>query len=99
MRLLLDYFLDRERKRREWYTPAGMLVTEIAASVTSSFHSAIGVSGDQWQAVFKVLIVLTLIWLICALAKVHRGPSIDSLIDSLKHCQPAASAPEKIPQL
>lgn len=87
VRLRLDCFLRREKKRREWHTPAGMLVTEIAAFVTSSFHGAIGISGDQWQAVFRVLIALTLMWLIYALTKVRRGSSVDSLIDSFKDCQ------------
>jgi hypothetical protein len=96
LRLNLNSFLYREKKRREWYTPAAMLVTEIAATVTSNFHRSIGVSGDQWQAVFQVLIVLTLIWLASALTKVRRGPPVDSLIDSLKHpLQPTDIAPGK----
>jgi len=84
LRLGMNNFLRREKKRREWYTPAGMLISEIAASVTSNFHRAAGVSGDQWQAIFYSLIALTLVWLIVTLTKMQRG-----LIDSLKHCEQA----------
>jgi len=98
LRLGMNNFLRREKKRREWYTPAGMLVSEIAASVTSNFHPAAGVSGDQWQAIFYSLIVLTLVWLVITLTKMRQGLSVDLLIDSLKHCEqgregsPVASA-------
>ncbi len=96
MRLHLDYFLRIEKKSREWYTPAGMLLTETAASVTPTFHGALGVSGEQWHAIFQVLTILTVIWLICALTRVRRGPSVDSLIESLKHRrQPEGSIPEE----
>jgi hypothetical protein len=93
VRLRLDHFLRMEKKRREWYVPAGMLLTEIAASVTSTFHGAIGVSGVEWQAVFQVITVMTAVWLMCALTTVRRGASVDSLIDSLKHCQHAGNRP------
>jgi len=89
LRLGMNNFLRREKKRREWYTPAGMLISEIAASVTSNFHRAAGVSGDQWQAIFYSLIALTLVWLIVTLTKMQRGLSVDLLIDSFKQCEQA----------
>jgi hypothetical protein len=61
-----------------------MLTTEVAAFVTSSFHDTIGVSGEQWEALFRTLILVTGLWLLIALIRGRRASSTDSLIQKLK---------------
>ncbi len=64
LRLDLNELSDSTKHRREWHVPAGMLITEVAAFVTSSFHNTVGVSGQQWEAFFRTIIVVTMFWLL-----------------------------------
>lgn len=88
LRLELNELSDSTRHRQGWRAPAGMLITEVAVFVTSSFHDAIGISGQQWQALFRTLIVGTVIWLLAELIRGRRSSSADSLIEKLKAGQP-----------
>src|SRR5437762_161242 len=73
LRLDLNEFSESTKHRQKWHAPAGMLMTEIAASVTPSFHETIGISGPQWEALFRLLMVVTLFWLLAALIRGRRG--------------------------
>ena len=84
LRLDLNDLSDSTKHRQKWHAPAGMFMTEMAASVTSDFHDTVGISGPQWEALFRLLMVITLFWLLAALIRARRGPSADSLIDRLK---------------
>jgi len=84
LRLELNELSDSAKHRQSWHAPAGVLMTEVAAFVTSSFHDTIGISGQQWQAFFRALIIATVIWLLVALVRGRRSSSADSLIERLK---------------
>jgi len=88
LRLDLNKFSNSTRNRNEWHAPVGMLMTEVATFVTASFHDTIGISGQQWQTVFRTLIVLTVFWLLAALIRGRGASSTDSLIERLKAGQP-----------
>jgi hypothetical protein len=79
---------DSTRHRQDWRAPAGMLITEMAALATSSFHDAIRISAQQWQSVFQMLIVVTVLWLLVALIRGRHAFTADSLIEKLKTSQP-----------
>lgn len=88
LRLDLNEWSSSTKRRRQWQVPAGMLLTEVAAFVTSSFHDTVGISGQQWEALFRTLIVVTVFWLLAALVRGRRASSADSLIERLKTGQP-----------
>jgi hypothetical protein len=95
MRLRLLELLRSARQRHGWQTPAGMLVTEIATAATANFHETMGLSGQQWSAIFYVLVIVTVLWLMTALIRGWRGPSISLFIDSLKNAQRPADVRSK----
>jgi len=41
-----------------------MLLTELVAFAGSNFHSAIRLSAEQWELLFRLLFGVTLVWLI-----------------------------------
>jgi hypothetical protein len=84
MRIHLNEFVASARKCQKWHAPTGMLLTELVAFAASSFHSAIGLSGEQWDMLFRVLLGVTLVWLLKVLSSGRRVVSVDGLIDSLK---------------
>jgi hypothetical protein len=87
MRLGLNELVHAARNRQAWQAPAAMFLTEIAVFTTANFHAAIGVSGDQWQALFRALLVVTFLWLVTAVVRGRPGPSVKSFLDSLKNPQ------------
>ena len=97
LQLYLDRFLQAATRRHGWHAPAGLLMTEVAVSATASFHAAIGVSGQEWEALFHVFIPMTLFWLIAALIRGRRGPSVKSTIDMLKEPPAGLSAHSREP--
>jgi hypothetical protein len=62
LRLCLEELSESTRHHQEWHAPAGILITEVAACVASSFHDAIGISAQHWEAVFRTLIVITVVF-------------------------------------
>jgi hypothetical protein len=64
LRIELNDLLMGEESRRAWRVPAGMLLPLFIVFVTANFHTAIGVSGDQWQTIFGTLFVGTFLWLL-----------------------------------
>jgi hypothetical protein len=84
LRLCLKEMSESTKHRWEWQVPAGILVTELATCVTSSFHDAIGVSGQQWEGVFRALTFVTALWLLVALLRALRPASADALVNKLK---------------
>jgi hypothetical protein len=84
MRLQLNNLVASERRCQKWHVPTGMLLTELPTLAGPSFHGAVGLSGDQWDLLFRVLFVLTFVWLLKTLASARRSISVDGFIDSLK---------------
>jgi len=88
LRLDLNELSDSTKRRQQWHAPSGMLITELAALVAANFHDAIGISGQQWENFFLILIFGTMFWLLVALISGRRASSPDSLIEKLKAGQP-----------
>jgi type II secretory pathway component PulJ len=88
-RSVLQDLLNAERKRYAWQTPAGMLLTEVAAWVSSGFREAMGISAEQWQALFALCAAITSCWLVITLMARRKGPSLDLAIEMLKSDRPA----------
>jgi hypothetical protein len=88
MRLKLNDFVAITRKKERWQVPAGMLLTELVAFAGSNFHSAIRLSAEQWELLFRLLFGVTLVWLIKTLINGSRASSVDGFINSLKDKKP-----------
>jgi hypothetical protein len=73
-------------RRREWQVPAGLCVAILATFLTSQFHAAFGFAAETWAAVFVVIFLLCLVWLIRSLILLFRSPKIEDLVEKIKTC-------------
>jgi hypothetical protein len=86
MRLQLNKLVASVSRNQKWHAPMGMLLAEVVALTASSFHSAFGLSGDQWDLLFRLLVGVTLLWLVKTGINRRRAASVDvdGVIDSFK---------------
>jgi anaerobic C4-dicarboxylate transporter len=69
VKILLMERQDTLLAKNEWIAPAGMLITLIATLLTTDFKEKFGYSKDFWNALFIMVIIFCIIWLIKALIK------------------------------
>ncbi len=73
--------------QRQWWTPAGLLISFIATLCTAEFKDVLGMSKDYWQALFSFLSIGALIWLIVTLRKLYinrKGAKLDQIVEQIK---------------
>ncbi len=73
--------------KRDWITPATLLISFIATLCTADFKDAFGATKEFWHGIFVILSVLTAAWLIFTLGKLllqkDKG-SIDNIVQEIK---------------
>jgi len=93
----LDDLLLGEKSRRAWRAPVGALLSIFIVFVTANFHTAMGVSGEQWRAIFGVLFAGTVFWLLKAAVILMRpGTSVKSFLDSLKSARESSRTGDEL---
>jgi hypothetical protein len=75
-----------------WITPASLFLTFIASLCASTFHDALGVKGDVWEAIFVILTIASGVWLLfSAFHAAKIKTSLEILIKEIKKVSDALS--------
>jgi hypothetical protein len=67
------------RSQRDWWTPAGLLLSFIATLVTADFKDALTLTKEFWHAIFVILTIASSVWLIISLYKLLKNWGQDDL--------------------
>ena len=73
--------------KREWLTPAILLITLMAALSASDFKPFLGFTAEDWKAIFSVSSFICILWLIWCVIVAYRNRNkgtIDYIIKQLK---------------
>jgi hypothetical protein len=65
--------------QRDWWTPAGLLVSFVATLSTADFKDSLGVTKEFWHAIFVLLTIASVVWLVIALKKLIKNWGQDDL--------------------
>lgn len=65
--------------QRDWWTPAGLLISFIATLCTADFKNTFGLEKNVWHAIFIILTISTSIWLLISLRKLYKNWGQDDL--------------------
>lgn len=82
--------LDKLNIKRAWVPPLSLFLTALLATLTATFSNKFGIDGTVWQAVFVLLAITALGWLLFALFRLvvcWENSSLDNLIDKIKNAQ------------
>ena len=82
--------LDKLGTRRHWLLPFSLLVTVSLALSTADFKTAFNVKPEVWKAIFILVVVVSVIWLIRDLYirfKCRGEATIDDLITKIKNAK------------
>ena len=85
LRIILTDHSKKSEKKIEWHAALGIFLTAIASLFTTSFNTTFGVQGDVWRSLFILGAVFSFIWLVICVIKALRSPTIDDLIERIKH--------------
>ena len=73
MTLVLTNAKEILTSQRDWWTPAGLLVSFIATLCTADFKTALYLPKEFWHAIFVILTIANIIWLIITLIKLYKN--------------------------
>lgn len=65
--------------QRDWWTPFGLLLAFVTTFCTADFKEFAGITKDTWEALFILLTIVALIWLIISLIKLRKYWGKDDL--------------------
>ncbi|MBQ4798105.1 hypothetical protein J8L73_02945 [Pseudoalteromonas sp. MMG006] len=80
--ILKDYLVSMEKKK-EWIAPLGIVLTLLVVLITTTFQKAY-FSADTWKAIFIILLVLSIAWLIKSGWGAYKSPSVEDIVQKIK---------------
>jgi hypothetical protein len=81
--ILNDHASD-VRHGSEWHTPAATSLAVVATLLTATFQDAFGLKAAFWHALFALLFLASVGWLIAALVRRRKAKSVAELVDEIK---------------
>jgi len=85
LKLILKEHLEDVESEKAWQMPFGLGITIIIVFCTADFKSAFSMPADTWRAVFLILGVGCLVWLVFSIVKRKLSKSLDDLMDIIKN--------------
>jgi hypothetical protein len=83
IRLCMHQHLGRVEARREWIAPTGVLITLLIIFPTTTFKDFI-FTAAVWTAIFVIATLITFAWLIRAIIRARRAPSVEDIVRVMK---------------
>jgi|SRR5690606_15335552 len=81
--LILHRHVSSVERRKEWIAPAGILTTLILTFVSTTFQDKI-LKSATWEALFIMVSIAVVAWLIVALWRSAKSCTVDELVDVIK---------------
>ena len=83
LELCLNKHLKRAERKYAWVTPAGICLAILTTLVTTSFKDFV-LSANTWNALFILVGIASLVWLIVALNSARESVDTRDIIRELK---------------
>ena len=81
--LVLDRHVDRTTRSRDWFAPAGILLSIVLTFASATFRDNL-LAAAEWSALFIVLGVASLVWLVITLVRLTKAETVDDLVNRIK---------------
>jgi hypothetical protein len=85
LRLILNAHLEVMISRSAWQAPLTMFLTILIVICTAEFKVAWGLSKDTWNAIFVILLFLSILWLGCTLIKMKKSQYVEDILKVAKN--------------
>ena len=85
--LCLTKYLRTMERKKEWFTPAGILTTLVISCLTTDFRDWV-FSAHTWRVIFIVLGVISLIWLIVSVYYSFSSKTVHDVLEHIKKGEP-----------
>lgn len=85
---ILIKFLKNYRKTISWLTPFGLFLSFLITLLTADFKSFLDIPKETWNAIFIVLMFLSLCWTVYSIVMAiyhHKTAKIESLLSKIKN--------------
>ena len=87
MKLVLTSSKEILTSKRDWWTPAGLFVSFIATLCSADFKDSLGLTKEFWHAIFVILALATIVWLVVTLIKLYKNWGMGDLDKIIKCIQ------------
>ncbi|WP_029275284.1 hypothetical protein [Pedobacter borealis] len=72
---------------KDWITPVGLSISFITTLLTSEFKDSLGLTKEIWHALFMLMTLGSLVWLVFKLIACYNGRGKGSHSDIIKQIQ------------
>lgn len=79
IKLVLINTRDILASQRDWWTPFGLLISFVTTLCTADFKDAFGGSKEFWHAIFVLLTLFSLVWLIKSFINLIKNWGLNDL--------------------
>lgn len=83
VRLCLSSHVDNLQRKYDWIAPFGISLATVTSLTTADFTDFI-LTAELWNAIFVLISIATLLWLIWALYRIRNSTSVETIIGDLK---------------
>lgn len=84
-RIILKEHIAHIEQNNKWPTPLGIFITLLIVVVTTEFKDSFGLDKNTWEALFIIMSIFCLIWLLKCIKDYKKNITIDALINKLKN--------------
>jgi hypothetical protein len=81
--LVLHRHVEKTTRSRDWIAPAGVLLSIILTFASTTFRDNI-LKAAVWSALFLLLGIAALVWLVVTLSRLVKAESVDDLVNRIK---------------
>lgn len=81
--LVLHRHVEKTTRSRDWIAPAGVLLSIILTFASATFRDNI-LKAAVWSALFFLLGIASLVWLVVTLTRLVKAESVDDLVNRIK---------------
>lgn len=85
LRLILKDHLHLLTLKGGWVAPFSVLVSIVTTFCTAKFDTFIGLGPDFWKALFTLVGVASIVWLLVAMNSGRKVLTLDELINKVKN--------------
>lgn len=81
--LCLQAHIEEVERSQDWIAPFTLLLSLLLAFITTDFKDFV-LPKETWNAVFLIILMSSLVWLVNALKSASKKPRLDSLLKNIK---------------
>lgn len=86
LKVIFGDYTANLKKKGSWTTPLGLIIAIVLTLITSQFQDALFIKAAVWEAIFYVVLTVTVIWFVRSVYYCKKmDTSLETLMKEIKN--------------